>query len=64
MRAFIVASAGVIIGFSIAMLMPEHVDHQSIIDAYNQGRRDALKLYPVSFELEETCLNLWANKLQ
>lgn len=31
-----------------------------IIKTYNQGRADALKLNPVSWELEQTCLGLWA----
>lgn len=31
-----------------------------IIKTYNQGRADALKLNPVSWELEQTCLSLWA----
>jgi hypothetical protein len=33
-----------------------------IIEAYNRGRADALNTQPVSFELEETCLSVWANK--
>lgn len=33
-----------------------------IIEAYNRGRADALSTQPVSFELEETCLSVWANK--
>jgi hypothetical protein len=34
-----------------------------IIQAYNQGRIDALKLNPVSWDLEQACANLWANRL-
>lgn len=34
-----------------------------IIQAYNQGRADALKLNPVSWDLEQACVNLWAGRL-
>lgn len=34
----------------------------AVISAYNKGKRDALKTNPVSFELEETCMEVWANK--
>ena len=33
-----------------------------ILDAYRSGRADALRTNPVSFELEQTCLEIWANK--
>ena len=33
-----------------------------VLNAYREGRRDALKTNPVSFELEQTCLEIWANK--
>lgn len=32
-----------------------------VLGAYKEGRRDALKTNPVSFELEQTCLEIWAN---
>ena len=32
---------------------------EEIIKTYNQGRADVLKLNPVSWELEQTCINLW-----
>jgi hypothetical protein len=35
-----------------------------ILDAYRAGRTDALRTNPVSFELEQTCLEIWANKQQ
>ena len=38
-------------------LMPK-----SVIDAYNQGIKDALRTNPVSMELEMVCLEIWANK--
>jgi hypothetical protein len=33
-----------------------------IITAYKAGQADALKTNPISFELEQTCLSVWANK--
>ena len=33
-----------------------------IVDAYRSGRADALRTTPVSFVLEQTCLEIWANK--
>ena len=34
----------------------------AVITSYNKGRQDSLKTNPPSFELEETCLEIWANK--
>jgi len=33
-----------------------------LISIYKRGVKDALKTNPVSFELEQTCLEVWANK--
>ena len=33
-----------------------------LIDMYKRGKTDALRTNPVSFELEQTCLEVWANK--
>jgi hypothetical protein len=33
-----------------------------VLNAYKEGRRDALKTNPVSFELEQTCLEVWSNQ--
>ena len=33
-----------------------------IITAYKAGHADALKTNPISFELDQTCLEVWANK--
>ena len=33
-----------------------------IITAYKAGQAAALKTNPVSFELEQTCLEVWSNK--
>jgi hypothetical protein len=41
----------------IANLIPK-----DIIEAYNTGLKDALRLNPVSLELDQACLTLWANK--
>lgn len=35
---------------------------EELINIYKRGRADALKTNPVSFELEQTCLEIWANK--
>ena len=35
---------------------------KDIIQAYNMGLKDALKTNPASWELEQTCLNMWADK--
>ena len=33
-----------------------------IVKVYNLGIKDALKTNPASWELENTCLELWSNK--
>jgi len=35
---------------------------RDVIEAYNMGLRDALKTNPPSMNLEQVCVNLWANK--
>jgi hypothetical protein len=35
---------------------------RDIIQSYNMGLKDALKTNPPSWELEQVCLNLWADK--
>jgi hypothetical protein len=35
---------------------------RDIIQAYNMGLKDALKTNPASWDLEQTCLNMWADK--
>jgi hypothetical protein len=35
---------------------------RDIIQSYNMGLKDALKTNPASWELEQVCLNLWADK--
>jgi hypothetical protein len=40
----------------------EAVRAEELISIYKRGVRDALKTNPVSFELDQTCLEVWANK--
>ena len=40
----------------------EHTRADELISIYKRGVKDALKTNPVSFELEQTCLEIWANK--
>jgi len=35
---------------------------RTVIEAYNMGLKDALKTNPASWSLEQTCLNMWADK--
>jgi hypothetical protein len=35
---------------------------KDVVQAYNMGIKDALKTNPPSLDLEQTCVNLWANK--
>jgi hypothetical protein len=46
-------------------VLPPHseaVRADELISIYKRGVRDALKTNPVSFELEQVCLEVWANK--
>lgn len=58
---------------AIAFLVNHRVDQEpvvvkatatDIVDAYKRGRRDALTVRPVNWELEQTCLSMWANSQQ
>lgn len=40
----------------------EHTRAEELISIYKRGRADALKTNPVSFDLEQSCLEVWANK--
>lgn len=35
---------------------------RDIVEAYRLGVKDALKTNPASWDLEQACLELWANK--
>ena len=41
---------------------PMEILPKSVIEAYNMGLKDAIKTNPPSMELEQTCVNLWADK--
>jgi hypothetical protein len=46
----------------IQFLTAEATRADELISIYKRGVRDALKTNPVSFELEQVCLEVWANK--
>ena len=59
----VVLTSLIAIGISKMRADPtEDIIPQNIIDAYNQGLKDALRLNPVSWDLEQACLTIWANK--
>jgi hypothetical protein len=35
---------------------------KDVVEAYRMGIKDALRTNPPSLELEQTCLNMWADK--
>jgi hypothetical protein len=35
---------------------------EELINVYKRGQADALRTNPVSMELEQACLNIWASK--
>ena len=41
---------------------PMEILPKTVIEAYNMGLKDAIKTNPPSMELEQTCVNMWANK--
>ena len=46
-------------------MLPPHsetVRADELISIYKRGVKDALKTNPVSFELDQTCLEVWSNK--
>jgi hypothetical protein len=46
-------------------ILPPHTEAvraDELISIYKRGMKDALKTNPVSFELEQTCLEVWASK--
>ena len=63
---------GVVGGVAVALIFigmnkmkanepPMHMMPKDIIEAYNMGLKDALRTNPASWDLEQTCLNMWAN---
>ena len=67
-------SLGVLVGVVLTSLIaigiskmksnepPMEILPKSVIEAYNMGLKDAIKTNPPSMELEQTCVNMWANK--
>jgi len=56
-----------VIGANRFLESPQIVDVEAtraeeLIKMYQRGKQDALKTNPVSFELEQKCLEVWANK--
>ena len=41
---------------------PMEILPKTVIEAYNMGLKDALKTNPPSMDLEQTCVNMWADK--
>jgi hypothetical protein len=41
---------------------PMEMIPKTVIEAYNMGLKDALRTNPASWELEQTCLNMWADR--
>jgi hypothetical protein len=64
-------AGGVFVALTLTALgkITKGADHASAVDmpkdiiqAYNMGLKDALRTNPVSLELDQTCLALWAGK--
>ena len=67
-------SLGVLVGVVLTSLIaigiskmkpnepPMEILPKTVIEAYNMGLKDAIKTNPPSMELEQTCVNMWANK--
>ena len=56
-----------VIGANRFLESPQIVDVEAaraeeLIKMYQRGKQDALRTNPVSFELEQVCLEVWANK--
>ena len=41
---------------------PMEILPKTVIEAYNMGLKDALRTNPPSMDLEQVCVNMWANK--
>ena len=41
---------------------PMNMMPKDIIEAYNMGLKDALRTNPPSMDLEQVCVNMWADK--
>ena len=54
---------GVIVGVSCLLLFQSSDDYEVHIESYQMGIKHALRTDPVSWELDEACVKLWAGKL-
>lgn len=41
---------------------PMEILPKTVIEAYNMGLKDALRTNPPSMDLEQVCVNMWADK--
>ena len=67
-------SLGVLVGVVLTSLIaigiskmkpnepPMEILPKTVIEAYNMGLKDALRTNPPSMDLEQVCVNMWANK--
>ena len=60
MNFFYGALAGALLIYVLEPIQPDQ--YKVHIESYQMGMKHALRLDPVSWELEETCLNLWMKK--
>lgn len=44
------------------IVLESRLDTSTVISTWKAGYRDALQTNPASWELEQTCLEVWANK--
>ena len=44
------------------IVLESRLDTSAVISTWKAGYRDALRTNPASWELEQTCLEVWANK--
>jgi len=58
----VVLTSLIAIGISKMREPPMEVSPRTVIEAYNAGLKDALRTNPPSMDLEQTCVNMWADK--
>ena len=60
----LVVVTGTLLAFYIGMAYGSRTQAQEIIETYEKGKKDALRLSPrPSMELEMACIAIWANKV-
>ena len=65
MRYALPISLGFFVGVLFTVLVTKSLrndDYKIHIESYQMGQKHALRLNPVSWELEETCVALWMGK--